>query len=343
MSAASAQPSTLFDHALRLHRLSPDQPLPNHGEPFPGEVEPVPRRRSREPSHLVGADVAAIIDLHVADPPALADALRSVSAPIHRNDHIAAAALRADPDLVRSTGRWLVRRGTHRSAVAVGLALLAAGWDDEDVPLIRTAGLLSRAFGPLASSALERRLGGEEALIWLGDRVADWGRVYVVEALCRVGGRAARPWLLRRAVIGDALDVYYAGTVATAAHLHAAITAADVDDDLVDHTGRVLATMADCEGRGTTLDAYPPAGPVLEAFLGYFTDQEPTVDRYLVAGQIAHHRPEHRDRVRAVLDRDDWCAAVRAHEGTSDLLTWFARAVAPGLGLKAFAGRAFEG
>lgn len=41
-------------------------------------------------------------------------------------------------------------------------------------------------------------MGGVQALLWLAERVAGWGRVYVVESLCRVGGLAARPWLLRR-------------------------------------------------------------------------------------------------------------------------------------------------
>lgn len=66
----------------------------------------------------------------------LADAFCGLSVPAHRNEHIAAAALRADRVRVRETGRWLVRRASDRCAVLVGLALLGSGQSDDDVPLI---------------------------------------------------------------------------------------------------------------------------------------------------------------------------------------------------------------
>ncbi|WP_158840723.1 hypothetical protein [Saccharothrix deserti] len=348
-----ASPRTsLYDHAVRLHRQHPDGPLPRDGRPLPDEPRPR-RRRPEADQRLVGADVAEALDRHFggdAPPQALAEAVRDLYVPMHRNDHIAAAALRWDRERVRTTGRWLVRHGTDRQAVAVGLALLASGWDEDDIPLIRTIGLLSDSFGPLAAEALKRRRGGADALLWLGDRVAGWGRVYVVEALCLVGGRAARDWLLRRACDGDFLNGYYAGKVATAAHLHEAITAKS-DDDLVDHTGRLLLTMADCGGMGMTLEHYPPAHAVVGAHVGHLDRQQPTLRRYLVAATIAHRlgtmevataerRARLVDRYRAVLDRDEWCAVVReASEDPDDhYLPWFRREIAPKLGLRAFEG-----
>ena len=46
--------------------------------------------------------------------------------PIHPNGHIAAAAEDADRDRVLKTGRWLIRNGTDRCAVTIGLAILGA-------------------------------------------------------------------------------------------------------------------------------------------------------------------------------------------------------------------------
>ncbi|MEV4141689.1 hypothetical protein AB0J72_57240 [Dactylosporangium sp. NPDC049742] len=194
---------------------------------------------------------------------------------------------------------------------------------------------------------------GGEALLWLAERVAGWGRVYVVEALCRGGGTSSRSWLLRRACDGDFLNGYFAGKVATAAHLHEAITGADVDDDLVDHTGRLLAVMADCDGMGLTLDHYPPAPAVLAAHAGHLARQTPTVSRYVDAAIIVDHltsKPpdrcgctaEQRDRVAeqylTVLDRADWCDAVRAGlDPAGDFFHWFATDVAARLRLRAFA------
>ncbi|GIE89571.1 hypothetical protein Are01nite_60510 [Actinoplanes regularis] len=349
---------TLFDHALRLHQRDPDAVLPRDGEPYPDDERYRSRTRPEIDPRLVGADVAAILDRHLSRPDAppseLAGALQGVFVPIHRNEHIEAAALRADRRRVRQAGHWLVRHGTDRDVVTVGLALLATDRTEGDIPLIRTIGLLSNSFGALAAEALQRRhRGGSEALLWLAERVSGWGRVYVVEALCRFGAGNSRAWLLRHACDGDFLDGYFAGKVATAAHLHEAITGADVDDDLIDHTGRLLKAMADCGGMSTTLEHYPPAPIVLATHADHLGRQAPTVARYLDAAVIADHltaKPpqrsgctvEQRDRIvrqyLAALQQPDWCDAVRAGlDLNGDFAAWFAENVAARLNLRAFA------
>jgi hypothetical protein len=348
---------SLFDYALRLHQQVPDSPLPRDGEPYPDDRLHRRQSRPRAPKdrRLEGADVAAILDAHFAKadaPPSdLADAFHDVYVPIHHNEHIAAAALRADRQRVQRTGRWLVRHSTDRCSATVGLALLAADWAEEDIPLIQTIGLLSYRFGPLAAHALRRR-GGEQALLWLAERVTGWGRVYIIEALCLLGAFESRRWLLRHACDGDVLNGYFAGKVATAAHLHEAIAGTDVDDDLVDHTGRLLKIMAGCGGMGMTLEHYPPARIVLEGHAGRISRQTPTVNRYVdaavIAGHLAQKPPErlgctveHRDRLLqqylAVLDREDWCETVRVGlDPDSDFFAWFAGGVAARLHLRAF-------
>jgi hypothetical protein len=350
--------TTLFEHALRRHRRHPDEPLPRDGEPYPDDE--LHRRRKRPPTEtdprLEGAVVADILQAHFgtadAPPEDLAGAFHDVRVPIHHNDHIAAAALRADRQRVRQTGRWLVRHSTDRCAATVGLALLATDWAPEDIPLIQTIGLLSHQFGPLAADALRRRGGAEEPLLWLAQRVAGWGRVYAIEALCRTSVHSSRPWLLRHACDGDFLNGYFAGQVATSAHLHEAMVAAEVDDDVVDHAGRLLGIMANCEGVGMTLQHYPPAPVVLVAHAHHLGRQAPTADRYVnaavIADQLAAKAPERsgctidqRDRLvrqyQSILDRPDWCDTARAHLRTdSDFHIWFADTVAARLRLRAF-------
>ncbi|MFB9545901.1 hypothetical protein [Micromonospora sagamiensis] len=349
---------SLFEYALRLHQQNPDSPLPRDGEPYPDDElhRRRQRRQTRQDQRLEGADVAAILDAHFgkadAAPTELVDAFHDADVPIHHNEHIAAAALRADRQRVRQTGRWLVRHSTDRCAATVGLALLATDWQEDDIPLIQTIGLLSHRFGPLAAEALRRRRGGEEALLWLARRVAGWGRVYVIEALCRGGAYASRQWLLRHACDGDVLDGYFAGQVATAAHLHEAIVGSEADDDLVDHTGRLLKIMTGCRGMGMTLEHYPPAPIVLAAHAAHLGRQAPALDRYVDAAVIADHLVdkapqrsgctiEQRDHLvqqyLAVLDRQDWCDTVRAGLGSdSDFFAWFVGGVAARLRLRAF-------
>ncbi|TMR88217.1 hypothetical protein [Nonomuraea basaltis] len=345
---------TLFDYAVHLHQQDPDSPLPRDGEPYPDDELHRQRAQPHPPEdrRLAGADVAHILDSHFAKPEAppsaLANAFHDVYVPIHHNEHIAAAALRADRHRVQQTGQWLVQHSTDRCSAIVGLALLAADWAEEDIPLIQTIGLLSNQFGPLAAHALRRRRGGSEALQWLAERVTGWGRVYVIEALCLAGGRASRSWLLRHACDGDFLNGYFAGKVATSAHLHEAITRAEADDEVVDHTGQLLTIMADCSGMGMTLEHYPPAHIVLQAYASHLGRQTPTLSRYINAAIIADHlaqKPperlgctlEHRDRLLqqylAVLNREDWSETARA-ELASD--SWFASNVAARLHLRAF-------
>ncbi|MEV0986247.1 hypothetical protein [Streptomyces sp. NPDC049949] len=158
--------TTLFEHALRLHRLAAAEPLPRDGEPYPDDASHRDRPEPKAPRdrRSAGRDAALVLDAHFARttslPGELVDAFHDVHVPIYPDEHIAAAAARAHGDCVRETGRWLVRHGTDRCSVTVGLALVAAAGETEDIPLIRTIGSLSNRFGPLAVHALERPAGG---------------------------------------------------------------------------------------------------------------------------------------------------------------------------------------
>ncbi|CAL9580795.1 hypothetical protein [Streptomyces sp. enrichment culture] len=355
-------PTTLFDHALRLHRLTPDKPLPRNGEPYPDDDSHRRRRRRPKPPedrHSAGKDVALLLDAHFARPSALpgelADAFHDVRIPLHPDEHIAAAARRADGERVRRTGRWLVRHGTDRCSVTVGVALLAVVGTPDDIPLLQTIGLLSHRFGPLVAHTLQRQPAGAEALLWLAERVTGWGRVYVVETLCRLDDPPIRPWLLRRACDGDLLNGYFAGTVATVAELHEALADLGTDSEMVDHVGRLLHLMSDCDGMGLTLARYPHAPAVLEAHARHTGALPPTIGRYFTNALLAEHltaRPpeaagctaEQQQALRAtylsVLDREEWTRTARAGlAAEDDRMRWLADHRAPQLRLRAFPDR----
>src|SRR5688500_12753322 len=101
---------SLYEHALAMHREFPDEPLPRDGYPFPDEdfyraTTQQIRRRNRD-QRKIGVDVASALDEHFstnASPARLAGTLADLHVPIHHNDHIAAAALRADRSQVRRT------------------------------------------------------------------------------------------------------------------------------------------------------------------------------------------------------------------------------------------------
>ncbi|MGC4749122.1 hypothetical protein ACLQ28_26215 [Micromonospora sp. DT201] len=101
-----------------------------------------------------------------------------------------------------------------------------------------------------------------------------------------------------------------------------------------------------------TLEHYPPASPVLAAHVARLGQQAPAVDRYVNAAVIADHlvdktpqrsgcTDEQRDHLvgqyLAVLDRQDWCDAVRAGlDADSDFFAWFVGNPAARLRLRAF-------
>ncbi|MDI2128650.1 hypothetical protein [Yinghuangia seranimata] len=322
---------SLFEHALQLHLLAPDEPLPRDGAPYPDDALHRGRPRPEpEDRHTVGKDAALVLDAHFARtsalPGELVGAFNDVYAPIYPNARIAAAAERAERRRVHETGRWLVRYGTDRDSVTVGLALVAAVGTVEDVRLIQTIGLLSNQFGPLAAHALERLPGSTDALLWLADRVAGWGRVSVVEALCRLDDPVAQPWLLRRACDGGFLNAYFVGKIAQVTRLHEVVTGAEVDDEIVDHTGRLLLVMTFSQGMGVTLSGYPHAEAVLAAHLRHLEQLGPSATRYCTAAWLANSLGEHgdagsigpvqrwqpyRDNYLALLARDDWCEVAR--------------------------------
>ncbi|MDX3571815.1 hypothetical protein [Streptomyces sp. ID05-47C] len=362
-------PSPLYEHALRLHRLTPHEPLPRSGEPYP-DAAARRRRRQRHPPDgtLGGLEAARVLDEYFADPSAtlleLACRLRSLPVPYRHNERVAEAARRAPGARSRETGRWLVRHGTDAAAVAAGLAVLAEVATSDDIPRIQTVGLLSNGFGALAVHALDRLPGGVDALIWLAERVTAWGRVHAVDALCRHvdDHPAVRPWLLRRALDGDFLNSYFADTVARVTVLHEAVAESGADAEVVDKAGRILHVMTYCEGRGTSLRRYPHAVALMEAHLPHLRRLGPTTERCFAVASVAHYltleAPLPTDDVPgvdevpgikerwdeacasylALIDRTEWCEVARRGLVDGDQrLTWVAAKVAGILRLRALA------
>ncbi|MEU6949728.1 hypothetical protein ABZ957_31535 [Streptomyces sp. NPDC046316] len=361
-TAEPGTPTTLFEHALRLHRLTPDAPLFRGGAPLPGAERPRPGARKKPPLGYAqgGVDAARVLDAYFDDtgapPRELARRLRGLPVPVRHDERISDAALRAPAGRARETGRWLIRHGTDIGAVSIGLALLAAAGTVHDIGRIQTIGLLSNAFGPLAAQALERLPGGVEALIWLAERATEWGRVHAVETLCRYvdDHPAVRPWLLRRAAAdGEFLNSYFASEVARLTRLHDVIPAAGDDAEVVDQTGRILHVMTYCEGMGTSLRHYPHAVTVLEAHVRHLGHLGPTAERYCMATTVFRYlgaevpawsddaglKARWGEARRAYLDllgREEWRDTARQGLAAGhERLTWLADSVAPELDLRA--------
>ena len=346
-------PKTLLAHALELHKHDPDRPLPCDGEPFPDHADHDPDNRPAMTRRSgTGVDVADILARYFAeaapDPARLAESVHRVGVPIYPSELMAEAAREAGRGRALETGRWLIRNGTDTCAVTVGLALLeAVGITAEDVGLVQTIGLLSDHFGPLAARALAKLPSGSaQALLWLADRAAGWGRVNVVRSLAGLDDPDTRQWLLRKAVDGDILNGYFIAVVVMTGRLHDVLDELAADPELTDCTGRILWLMTENEGMGLTLKGYEHADSVLRAHKDALSHHGPTLQRFYIAALIARYlgrsspddpnRTWEADRAayRALLDEPRWreVALTGLAEGDGRI-RFIADAVAPEIGL----------
>ncbi|WP_235617320.1 hypothetical protein [Streptomyces thermolilacinus] len=139
-----------------------------------------------------------------------------------------------------------------------------------------------------------------------------------------------------------------------AARLHDAVEELGDDEELADHTGRLLRVMSDCDGMGATLARYPHAAAVLDAYVRAARSLGPTVQRFSTTAGLAQDlavkppeavgcRPEQRDALRgayvSLLDREEWVRVARDALAAGDArMVRLADHRAPELVLRAFPG-----
>ncbi|GAB1822852.1 hypothetical protein [Herbidospora sp. RD11066] len=314
--------ASLYDQASRLHTLTPDGPLSEqHHEPV--------RPRSG------GPDPVALLKTFFADPgrsvQALHDALQSCSG--------AAELPGILPDQARETGVWLVRRGIGSLPVETGLRLLMGRALPEDVPLVRTIGLLDR-FGSLAVDVLAGIPGAAGALTWLADRSRWPVREKVVESLCRIGDPDTFPWLLRADPGKHALRIAETVSLADLLESGAAVTV---------EAGRILQALVSTQDYTVRLHEYADACRAVAGFAVRAETAEPELDLLASVITMAHDlRAGHAaclpwppgeravvlDRLERLLVSPRWAPVVAEAAGSPDQMTrwraeWAARAGRP--------------
>lgn len=177
LSDPSLSAPSLFAYARDLRRAEPGAPLPRGGHPLPDTGRPprTPRvGRTHAEARIAVTDVLVSL---LADPDAeraAAEAHRTLAATGVRDRTVCSAAAALPPPddptdraRARALGRRLTRDGTTTVTVAAGLGILARLGEAEDVPYLRTLGVLQGLHQEVvtALAPLDRRTAAFVSLI----------------------------------------------------------------------------------------------------------------------------------------------------------------------------------
>ena len=319
---------SLFDHARRLHKLTPDGPLPDGGHPFPdGDAD-----QPYVPHCELKAALAAVLREFLADPTRQAQDLHD------RCTHLAITALDVPPVLAKlaigpsprllDTARWLIRNGTDRRAVLVGLGMLHGKAEQQDIPVIKMIGLLCFT----ERSAVEVLAGIPDAaqdLIWLAERSQPSARIAAIQALTGRPEPLVRDWLL--STPGDLLSSEQARKLAKVYELARMLSEPTAGDSLWDQTGTLLCAMTCTHNYTTEISRYEPAPSVYQRWVALADARPPTVERAAMLATIAEDlatgpaapvvgepRGALIGQIRSVLSSQPWTEMLRRRASSDD-------------------------
>jgi hypothetical protein len=233
------------------------------------------------------------------------------------------AARGVDRQRLATLARWLCTHGVDRQQVKAGLALLGVSGTPEDRQLITKLGLLEE-LTLYALVALSNLLPDSEAAIFdLAQQVHGWGRIHAVRRLAGTTDPAIRRWLLRGGFANGVMDEEIAFVVATTGGLREALEG-DVDDELLDWSGRLLVALA-MGGPAEDMSDYPDADAALSAYLSHMSTATAslqrlhhlvTLERYVTrwASDNPHIADERRvhfaSELKEILRRPEWAPLV---------------------------------
>jgi hypothetical protein len=281
--SALDRPVSLFEHAQRLHRLTPDGPLPDGGRPFPDSGDhpnvSYPERRLA---------LAAVLREFIGDPTLSAQDLHD------RCTHLAVKTgdvtrvlqeLAPEPSQrLFETARWLIKNGTDRRAVLVGLGLLCGNAEQRDVPLIKVIGLL-RFADQLAAEALAKIPSAARDLIWLAERSRRYPRVIAVRALAGHSDPVVREWVL--SMPRDLLSSDLARHIAQGYGLAEMLGRTAVDDLQWDQAGNLLLAMTSTHNYQSEISRFEEAPDVYQRWVALADRRPATLERAALMTMVA--------------------------------------------------------
>ncbi|MFK4227897.1 hypothetical protein [Streptomyces sp. NPDC019890] len=284
---ALPQPASLYAYALRLQRAEPYDRLPKGGYSLPDPRPPSPERRTRPGRDWRESEEAArqaleplLTDADTAR--AAEEADRRLREAGVNSRHIFSAIDKMTlhhEGRARALGRHLTRTGTTAYAVGTGIALLTRLGEPEDVPYLRTLGLL-RGFTRPAIRALTALDAPTAALLWLGRYTRGRELRPLIDALAVRDDGAARAWLLDAPLEPGCVDSAIARRIAEASRLADVLDDEQVTPAILAQAGRLLARMTSPLSYESEIRSYRDAVRVYDAVVARGSMLTPSLDLY---------------------------------------------------------------
>ncbi|GGW46566.1 hypothetical protein [Streptomyces xantholiticus] len=321
---------SLYEQALRLESTDLDRPPRTTAEVPAGDRGKRPRRTWQE-SRAAAREVLEALLTEPDTARAAEETERRLRELRVRIGHISAAAREMDvPDeaRARALGRHLTRTGSTAYAVGTGIALLTRLGETEDVPCLKTLGLLP-AFTDAAIAALDAIDSRAAALLWLDRRTRNDELRPLIDALTGGDDEAARARLITVPMDRRTVGSTIARRIAQSIRLPDLLREEPVVSGIVAQGARLLARMGSLRHYEPEILNYPEAADAFEAVIAHAHRLAPSLDHYATLLSLAldlHSGPavqldwraggreELLGALGSLLTAPDWAAVLAAPE-----------------------------
>ena len=193
---------------------------------------------------------------------------------------------RLDAERFYALASYLARRGGHREAVKLGIALLGMLTTAHDHAILTTLGTCDE-FTLFVAVALNNQAPTQDAgfrqLFELAQRVHGWGRVQLVERLVETTDPEIRGWLLRDGFRNAVMYEFLACICARAGELAKALANPELDEALLLSAAELLSALVSGQGGPAEgLDDYEDASRAVGSYLGQLIARRPENVQHLL-------------------------------------------------------------
>lgn len=176
-------------------------------------------------------------------------------------------------DALSTLARRLIVEAPDVETVKMGVAILGISGEAADASLILEIGQ-SDEFTLYSAVALANLLQDSEGELWrLAKSVHGWGRIAVLERLAGTQNEQIKAWLLRDGFRNSIMYEYLAYIAATAGDMLPALSAPEIDDELLVASAEILSALI-VGGPAEQIEDYRDGPDACVAFLGHALTRE---------------------------------------------------------------------